>query len=134
MSYYPSVLSKSMDYESREKLKAEGWELFGKAQSAHAKRNVLMHFIITAHYWRAREAIEARKSPKKALKMIYALYYTPGYEMDIDHYTPHWLFSQRNQRFMTKEIYDACKEWYQPKRSNYLPEGMTLYQLPGDVS
>lgn len=133
MSYYPSVLSEPLTYEMRERLKSEGWDLFKKSESSYAKRNILMHFIINAHYWRAREEVKARKSPKRALKMIYPFHYTPGYEMDIDHYTPHWLFSQRNQPFMTKEVYEACKEWYQPKKSKYLPDGMTVYQLPETI-
>lgn len=116
-------------YKECEDLKNEAWKAFYETTSIPKKSSILMHGIIQAHYWRARESLEERKDCKKCLQKIFKNKYCPGYEMDIDHYTEHWLFSMKNAPFMTPELYEICSEWYEPKESIYLPPGCTIYQI-----
>lgn len=118
-----------MDYEEREKLKKEGWEKFSDCKTPSGKTQVLMHYIITAHYWRAREFIESRKDYAKCLKKIRGRKYYKGYQLDIDHYTENWLFANKGQEFMKDGVLESCKTWYEPKKSKYLPKGMSIYQF-----
>lgn len=118
-----------MEYQEREKVKNEAWELFSKASTDAHKANILLHGVITPHYWRARENLEARKNLKSLLKKIFPKKYFPGYEMDIDHYTEHWLFAQKNAPFMTEGIFEQLCKFYDPKESKYLPAGCTEYQI-----
>lgn len=118
-----------MEYEEREKLKAEGWKIFSEVKEPYAKRNALMQFIIKAHYWRAREEIESRKDCNSCLRKIFPKKYSPGYEMDIDHYTEHWLYANKDQEFMKDGVFECCVEWYTPISSKYLPNGATVYQI-----
>ena len=119
-----------MIYQEREELKKKSWEAFYKADSPHGKASAILG-VIEAHYWRQREALEADKNKRKHLKMAWPKKYHPGYELDIDHYTLHWLHSMRH--FVPKEAQKALSEqWgYEPLKSKYLPEGCTIYQWNG---
>jgi hypothetical protein len=116
-----------MKYEDREKLKERGWDLLRDSDPPKTKRLVYLECIIQAHYWRAKEAIEICKTPKKFLKKIRGKEYDKEYELDLDHYTEHWLYA--NKHLMDKEIFKLCREWYDPKESKYLPKGCTIYQF-----
>lgn len=118
-----------MDYEEREKLKQEGWSKFKDCKTPYGKMQILMHYIIMAHYWRAREELESSKKCDKYLKLIRGKKYYKYYQLDIDHYTEHWLFANKDQEFMKDGVFESCKEWYEPKESKYLPKGMSIYQF-----
>ena len=118
-----------MEYEEREKIKSEAWKQFSEASSDSHKANILLHGVVLPHYWRAREKLEAKKNLKSSLKKIFNKKYCSGYEMDIDHYTEHWLFAQKNASFMTEGIFEQLCQYYDPKESKYLPAGCTEYQI-----
>jgi hypothetical protein len=118
-----------MKYKEREDLKREGWNLLQKSETPHEKCSAFMHFIIPSHYWRARENLENRKDYKKCLKVIFGKKYFPGYEMDIDHYTEHWLYSHKIILSVYKGVLESCSEFYEPKESKYLPQGFSIYQI-----
>lgn len=122
--YYPS-------YEERERQKDEGWRLLASEElSFFEKAHVVLHTIIWAHYWRARIAIENCKDREERLKTIRGEQYYPCYILDIEHYTNHWLVAN-GKRLLHPEIIKAISErfYLKPETSEYLPEGMTMYQF-----
>jgi hypothetical protein len=114
-----------MDYKQREELKEEGWNLLDKCIYPQSKCNIFMHHIIKSHYWRARKHIEIQKNSCTLLRKIRGRKYYKNYELDIDDYTPHWLFA--NKHLMDEETYKCCCKWYEPIESKYLPKGYTTY-------
>ncbi len=119
-----------MEYKEREELKRKGWDDFSKAETPSGKCQVLMHTIIKSHYWRAREALENRKDCKACLKKIRGSKYYPGYELDIDHYTEHWLFANQDHECMMNGVKEAAEEdWYTPKESKYMTKGCSSYSF-----
>jgi hypothetical protein len=122
--YYPS-------YIEREDQKDKGWKtLLSENLSLSQKAHVVLNTIIWAHYWRARIAIENSKDRDKYLEMIRDERFYPGYILDIEHYTSHWLASN-GERLLTPEIMKTISdEFYLKQEENrYLPKGMTMYQF-----
>lgn len=78
-----------MDYYEREKRKAEAWKLLSAEDTSLTIKARALLLLIEAHYWRAREHLEAR--PKAEQRRIHGKRYCRGYELDIDVYTRHWL-------------------------------------------
>lgn len=123
-----------LDYEKREYLKDMARALISRYRQLENYRACafyLLHGIITSHYWRAREHIENSKTPKKLLKYIRGKKYYANYELDIDHYTCHWLWAngEREELFPKESIELIKKEWYYKSEKNkYLPKGMSIYQ------
>jgi hypothetical protein len=113
-------------YEEREKMKQEGWEAFSKATTPHGKAAGLLR-VIDSHYWRQREAFEDDRLHKKHLRMVVPRKYSPGYTLDIDHYTPHWMHSMRDK--IPDDVMEVLEsQWgYKPEKSPYLPDGHTIY-------
>lgn len=118
-----------MDYDEREKLKSEGWKEFNEATTPSHKANIILHRIITAHYWRAKEELEHRRDCKSCLRKIRGKKYYPGYELDIDHYAENWIYAQRNRDFMKDGVYEELLKSYEPIKSNYLPDDCSVYQV-----
>lgn len=116
-----------MDYEEREKLKIKGWKLFYDAENAGQKANILLHFIITSHYWRAREELENRSDTAKCLKKIRGSKYYSGYTIDIDHYTEHWMHANQEHECMQNGVMEEMKHYYTPRESKYMPKGHSSY-------
>lgn len=116
-------------YEDREKFKKEAWEKISQASSLEEKAYYYLQGVVWAHYWRAREDIESQRNSKSLLRKIRGKKYCPGYQLDIDHYTKHWLHA--NKRIIHEEVLNVIKEkWgYEPEETKYLPEGCTSYQF-----
>lgn len=115
-----------LDYYEREKLKQEGWNHISDENPPHQNAYYFLHKISKAHYFRAREALEVRPDYRKFLRKIVGKKYSPGYELDIDHYTQHWLHA--NKHLMNEATFQYFTDWfYSPKESKYLPKGHTEY-------
>jgi hypothetical protein len=120
------------DYMEREEAKREGWDIIGnKDATPYQKAHAYLYRIIWSHYWRARESMESQRRHKSNLKKVMGNSYYPGYRLDIDHYTNHWLYANGNR--ISNEVLKIIAEeyFYEPKKNKYLPEGMTLYQCNG---
>lgn len=124
-----SMIERILPYDERENLKRVAWEAFHKSENEFGKASALLG-VIEAHYWREREYLDFDRYKRKHLKMAVQKKYFPGYELDIDHYTLHWLHSMRH--LVPKEVLFALKkQWgYEPVQSKYLPDGCTSYQWP----
>lgn len=115
-----------MSYEKREELKTKGWDLFTDAITLSGKALGLL-YVIESHYWRQREELDHDSKKKSRLRKLLPTKYSPGYELDIDHYTRHWLHSMRHlvpedmQKNLTEEM------GYNPIATKYLPDGHSLY-------
>jgi hypothetical protein len=118
-----------LSYEEREKMKQEGWDFFTKAKTAHGKTHGLLR-VVTAHYWRQREVFEEDRYAKKHLRMVLPKKYYPGYILENDHYTPHWIHSMRDK--IPDDVMKVLEDqWgYKPTKSAYLPDGHTIYVFP----
>ena len=116
-------------YEIREKAKREGWEKIAIAKSVREKAFYFVNYIIWSHYWRAREDIESKKKRQTILRKIRGKKYYPYYQLDIDHYTRHWLHA--NRKSLSEEVLGLIsEEWgYEPEENKFLPEGCTQYQF-----
>lgn len=118
-------------YETREKVKLEGWQKIANASSVREKAFYYLQHIIWSHYWRAREAIESASKPQFLLRKIRGRKYYLYYELDIDHYTNHWLHAFKD--IIPMEVVNIIEEeWgYKPQENKYLPKGYSLYQIDG---
>lgn len=118
------------NYDTREKMKQMGWEVFSTHFNPEIRARALMMYIIRAHYWRAREALEERKDCNQCLRKIRGKDYYNGYTLDFDHYAQHWLYSNKDADFLKGDVLDNCSEyWYTPKKSEYLVNGASEYQF-----
>jgi hypothetical protein len=117
----------NLNYRDREKLKSVGWKLYNPKNDTYTRMDGI-RFICDAHYWRAVEALDCPKKRSK-LKKIRGKKYYPGYELDIDHYTPNWLASVRH--LFDPEAVELFKKtyYYQEEPNKYLPKGCTIYQV-----
>lgn len=117
-----------MDYNDREQQKTEAWRLLeAKETSLTIKAQALLR-VIDAHYWRAREHFETL--PRSKQRRIHGKRYCPGYELDIDVYTRHWLHA--NGDMIAPEVVECVREqWgYKPEPSRFLAKGKTSYAIP----
>ena len=114
-------------YEQREEVKKRGWDFYHNCTDVHQKSWCLLETIIWAHYWRAREALETARNTKTLLRKIRGKNYYQYYELDIDHYTNHWLHANRN--LCSDEVLHEIEEQtkYTPEENKYLPIGHTNY-------
>lgn len=113
-------------YEEREKMKEEGWDHFNKATTPQGKASGILR-VCEAHYWRQREVFEDDPKVKIHTRTVVPKKYSPGYILDIDHYTPHWMFSMRDK--IPDDVMKALEDnWgYKPTKSKYLPDKHSLY-------
>ena len=116
-----------MDYHEREQQKTEAWLLLCSADASLTIKAQALLNVIEAHYWRAREHLEAR--PKTEQRRIHGKRYGPGYQLDIDVYTRHWLHANGDR--ITPEVIDAVREqWhYEPEPCRFLAKGQTSYAI-----
>ena len=113
-------------YEEREEIKQRAWKGFYNGDDRQ-KVHCLLHGIIWAHYWRAREDLEENKKIyRKVMNEMYREY-IEGYQLDIDRYTNHWLYSMKEK--VSESVLKILKEeWhYEPQEFKYLPKGATIY-------
>lgn len=122
------------DYRMQEDVKDLAWRLVREYIDLKQYRHAafyLLHGVITPHYWRARQALENSSKCKTYLKKIRGKKYYPLYELDIDHYTCHWLAANEDRPDLyPKEVIQAIDEHfsYRPEKNKYLPEGMSVYR------
>lgn len=121
-----------MEYNEQEKLKSEAWGVyFAKTSTINQKAWAILE-VVRAHYWRAKEGLEA--SRKKRQAKIHGKRYCKGYQLDIDVYTRHWLFAN-GERLVSKDVLLFIKEYYgyDQEESKYLPHGFSCYYLPNEI-
>jgi hypothetical protein len=112
------------DYQQREEYKTICWKQFNEWKEPEPRARALLG-VNKCHYYRAVEDLEVNDKAKK-LKMIRGKKYYKGYELDIDHYTRHWLHSMRH--LVPKEIQKEMDDMgYNAEPNKYLPDGMTSY-------
>lgn len=114
-----------MGYHERERQKAEAWPIVRDVEAPLPRRAWALLQVIDAHYQRAFEGLESL--PKVQQRQIHGKRYTPGYQLDIDVYTRHWLYA--NGDAVSPEVVDAVREiyHYEPEQSKFLPKGQTSY-------
>lgn len=117
-----------MDYHKREQQKAEAWRLLGDTETSLTIKAQALLRVIDAHYWEAKERLEAR--PKAEQRRIHGKRYAPGYQLDIDVYTRHWLHANGDR--IAPEVVEVVREqWcYEPEESRFLAKGQTSYAIP----
>jgi hypothetical protein len=122
-------MEKIMEYAEREAMKTEAWKVINsKDANIHAKAWGVLK-VIEAHYWRAREDLEAM--PKAAQRRIHGKRYCPGHLLDIDVYTRHWLAANKSIPISYEVIQHVKSEFgYEPEESKFLHPGQTSYMLP----
>ena len=116
-----------MDYYEREQQKSEAWKLLAaKDTSLTIKAQALLR-VIEAHYWRALEHLDAL--PRAAQRRIHGKRYSPGYQLDIDVYTRHWLHANGDR--IAPEVVECVRElWhYEPEQSRFLAKGYSIYAI-----
>jgi hypothetical protein len=118
-----------LDYEQRETLKEEATAVLAQTDyPMHVRAQALQRWI-EAHYWRARERLEA--SSHKFQRRVHGKRYCPGYELDIDVYTRHWLAAVAPQIAEQDVVaYIVAEFGYQPEMSRFLPRGHSYYCEP----
>lgn len=110
------------------KKREEGIELLKNKRESYVAAQIYLHLIMTADYWLARNEINRQKDKRKLLRKIAPKKYYKGYELDIDHYTEHYLYS--NKHLLNEAVYRELCEFYTPKKCKYLPMGCTKYSFP----
>lgn len=117
-----------MDYHEREQQKAEAWRLLAAEETSLTIKAQALLRVIDAHYWRAREHLEAR--PRAEQRRIHGKRYCPGYQLDIDVYTRHWLHANGDR--IAPEVVECVREqwYYEPEPSRFLAKGQTSYTIP----
>lgn len=117
-----------MEYEEREKLKSEAWGIINDCHATTDQKAIAYsNGVITAHYWRAREALDARKDKRTFLRKIIGKNYCKGYELDIDTYTRHWL-GANPKSVKNGDVFRLLCIWFPPISNKYLKGGWTDYQ------
>ena len=117
-----------MNYHEREQQKTEAWRMLAdESVSLTLKAQALLR-VIEAHYWRAREQLEA--NPRSVQRRIHGKRYSPGYQLDIDAYTRHWLHAN-GHRIAPDVIETVREQWhYEPEPSRFLAKDQTSYAIP----
>lgn len=134
MKYSPVdwELTTKAGYAAREVFKQEAWAVIAMdSLRPYAQAMALLH-VIECHYWRAREHLDAM--PLAARKKIHGKRYSRSYELDIDVYTRHWLWANRDMEALQNRGCDLIAEvesnfGYVAEESKYLPKGKTCYEL-----
>lgn len=118
-----------MEYAEQEAIKTEAWKVINsKLENIDAKALATLQ-IIEAHYWRAREDLEAM--PKAAQRRIHGTRYCPGYSLNIDVYTRHWLAANKSIPIPYEVIQHVKSKFgYDPQESKFLLHGQASYMLP----
>ena len=121
-------MEKIMEYAEREVMKTEAWKVINSNDASINAKAWGVLKVIEAHYWRARGALEAM--PKAAQRRIHGKRYSPGYLLDIDVYTRHWLAENKRIPISYEVIQRVKSEFgYQPEESKFLHHGRTSYSL-----
>lgn len=122
-----------MDEKARETLKSRAWDVLCDNGAALDAKAVALAWLIEAHYWRAKGALETM--PLRAQRKVHGARYHKGYELDIDVYSRHWLASVVpslvESTALTADVVARFSEiyGYKPELSPFLPHGHTMYQL-----
>lgn len=99
------------------------------ASTVSEKSFYYINNIIWCHYWRAREDVENSINQKTLLRKIRGKKYFNNYKLDIDHYTKHWLYANKDS--LSQDVLNEIKKiWgYEPEENKFLPKGCTGYQF-----
>ena len=118
-----------MKYEEREALKTNAWKAINTKNTSISEKAHGALDVIEAHYWRAREDLEAM--PKSVQRRIHGKRYCPGYKLDINVYVRHWLASNTNRIPIPIEVVEYVKKVfnYDPEVSKFLQPGQTSYRI-----
>jgi len=116
-----------MDYRRRERLKAQASAIL-KTPICGLGHSEAALFLIEAHYWRARQALQA--SPAALKRQVLNPRRAAGDALNFDVYIRHWLWAN-GERLLTREIMgDLANEWgYMPQQHQLLPLGASIYRL-----
>ncbi len=117
-------------YEQREAMKEQAWPIVGDPARPIFTRAAAALRVIEAHYWRARESLEAR--PKSFQRRVHGKRYSREYLLDLDVYIRHWLHAN-GERLLSQEVRAGIlKEFgYAPEKSRFLAAGKSMYHEPG---
>jgi len=124
--------NEQMDYHDLDKQKAEAWRLLASEETSLPIKAQALLRVIDVHYWRAREHLESR--PRSEQRRIHGKRYSPGYQLDIDVYTRHWLHA--NGDSIAPEVVEYVREqwYYEPEQSKFLAKGQTSYAIPNAIA
>ena len=135
MSDLPSIYTarrtadgSGMDYANRELLKREAGAVHAAGGALHDRAWALL-YLIEAHYWRAKQAVDA--APPAFRRRVHGARYSPEYELCIDVYTRHWLHANGVRLGRPDELAYLSNEFgYSPEANACLPTGASEYQIP----
>jgi len=116
-------------HSEQETAKEQAWLVVGdKENPIHQRASALLR-VIEAHYWHARQALEAQ--PKEFLRKVLGKRYTTGIQIEIDWYTSNWLASMEGLRpfhEIAEETKYIIEEFgYKPERHRFMKPGNTTY-------
>lgn len=116
-----------MNYQEREAAKSEALDVLHDPEATtHKKAWYALHKLIAAHYWRAKEDVDRAKAPFR--RRVHGHRYSPLYELDIDVYTRHWLWSNADTLLPPGVAQEIAAHWYyEPEEHKMLPKGMSMY-------
>jgi len=123
-------------YKLREAFKRMGWKfysLFLGQKGYRQAAQMLMHYVIWSHYWRAREDLETSKKTALRTRRVVGKNYCKRSQLGIDQYTENWLYSMSDSidPLVTKSFDEDYG--YKPKCNKYLEKGYTCYFTHSDV-
>jgi len=116
-----------LKYHERERQKHKARAVLNDPEANLFKKSRALLLVIEAHYWRAREHLEAWS--KSAQRRVHGKRYCPGYQLDIDVYTRHWLFTNGDSEDQEVVTYLREQCGYYPEPSRFLPKGRTSYTM-----
>lgn len=122
------MIEEIMGFEEREAMEKEAWKVIhSETATIHPKAQGMLK-VIESNYWQAREDLESM--PKAAQRRIHGKRYSPGYLLDIDVYTRHWMFAHKWIP-IPYEVFQYVKSefGYEPEESKFLHMGQISYSL-----
>lgn len=119
--FHQSFCPKEIEHE-----KSIAWEIYSDKKNNIPKRASAMVRIMQMHYERCIPVFERFNSNNK--RMILGNIYKKGYQLDIDHYAPHWIFSMMHI-FDIDVVNYFMENYYKPIECKYLKKGKTQYDI-----
>jgi hypothetical protein len=119
-----------IEHREREAMKLEASRIVHDPHVGAPGRAQALLLWSEAHYWRAREHLDAQ--PPSFLSKVLGRKLPRGYELDIDVYTRHWLAAVAPSIPGAADLVDVIgKQYgYRPERCAYLPPGRSMYADP----
>ena len=116
-----------LDYHQREKLKHEASVVFHGDFDVPTRATALLYWC-ESHYWRAKEDLEG--CTKAVQRKVHGKRYMPGYELELEVYTRHWLWAL-GSKLAGDDILNYISDTYgfTPEKSKFLEKGKTIYSV-----